>query len=213
MIDFKEYIKDKQRMLDIINEKKELFVVTLKGGIPEERWNDFINYAPIIRNIEIGNGRSKKKQTKLTQLMATTGKFMPFSNYYLWYLIDRFGFVIEDVTEMSLFYANENGLFIKFTIQLVEERMKAIEQKNDGSGTFCKNILNAVYGKDGMNQSKYSRLMIMDQNKAFFAQCLPEFKGSRALRNNKYLVEKNYKTYTVNTAIQEAVFTLVNAKF
>jgi hypothetical protein len=53
----------------------------------------------------------------------------------------------------------------------------------------------------------------MDQDKAFFAQCLPEFKGSRALRDNKYLVEKNYKTHTVNTAIQEAVFTLDNAKF
>jgi hypothetical protein len=33
---FKEYINDKQRMLDIIN-KKELFVVTIKGGIPEVR--------------------------------------------------------------------------------------------------------------------------------------------------------------------------------
>jgi hypothetical protein len=33
----KEYITDKQRIFDIINEKKELFVVTLKGGIPEER--------------------------------------------------------------------------------------------------------------------------------------------------------------------------------
>jgi hypothetical protein len=32
----KEYITDKQRMLDIINEKKDLFVVTLKGGIQEE---------------------------------------------------------------------------------------------------------------------------------------------------------------------------------
>jgi hypothetical protein len=32
---FKKYNTDKQRMLDIINEKKELFVVTLKGGIPE----------------------------------------------------------------------------------------------------------------------------------------------------------------------------------
>jgi hypothetical protein len=50
--------------------------------------------------------------------------------------------------------------------------------------------------------------MIMDEDKAFFAQCLPEFKGSRALKNNKYLVEKNYKTYTVNTAIQKVVFSL-----
>jgi hypothetical protein len=200
-------------MLDIIFAKKELFVVTLKGGIPKLRWNEFINYAPIIRNIEIGNNMSKTKQKKLSQLMTTMGLYMSFSSYYLWYLIDRFGFVIDDVTEMSVFYINENGLFTKFTIQLMEERMKAIEQKNDGYGTFCKNILNAAYGKDGMNQSKYSRLMIMDEDKAFFAQCLPEFKGSRALRDNKYLVEKNYKTYTVNTAIQEALFTLDNAKF
>jgi hypothetical protein len=49
----------------------------------------------------------------------------------------------------------------------MEERMKAIEQKNDGYGTFWKNILNAAYGKHGMNQSKYSRLMIMDQDKIF----------------------------------------------
>jgi hypothetical protein len=77
--------------------------------------------------------------------MTTMGLYMPFSSYYLLYLIDRFGFVIDDVTEMSVFYANENGLFTKFTIQLMEERMKIIEQKNDGYGTFCKNILNTTY--------------------------------------------------------------------
>jgi hypothetical protein len=147
----KEYITDKQRILDIIFAKKESFVVTLKGGIPEERWIEFINYVLIIRNIEIGNDKSKRKQKKLTQLMTTMGLYMSFSSYYLWYLIEHFGFVIDDVTEMSVFYANENGLFTKFTIQLMEERMKAIEQKNDGYGTFCKNILNAAYGKDGMN--------------------------------------------------------------
>jgi hypothetical protein len=77
------------------------------------------------------------------------GLYMPFSSYYLWYLIDRFGFVIDDVIEMSVFYANENGLlFAKFSIQLMEERMKAIEQKNDEYGTFCKNIFNKAYGKD-----------------------------------------------------------------
>jgi hypothetical protein len=59
---FKEIIKDKQRILDIINEKKELFVVTLKGGIPEVRWNEFINYAPIIRNNEIENDVQNKTE-------------------------------------------------------------------------------------------------------------------------------------------------------
>jgi hypothetical protein len=149
MVDnLKEYPTDKQRILDIINKKKELLVVTLKGDIPEVQWNEFINYAPIIRNIEIGNDKSKRKQRKLTQLMTTMGLFIPFSSYYLWYLIDRFGFVIDDVTEMSVFYVNVNGLFTKFTIQLMEERKKRIEQKNDGYGTFYKNILNPAYGKD-----------------------------------------------------------------
>jgi hypothetical protein len=80
--------------------------------------NEFINYTPIIRNIEIGNDKSKRKQKKLTQLMTTMGLYMSFSSYYLWYLIDHFGFVIDDVSEMSVFYANENGLFNKFTIKL-----------------------------------------------------------------------------------------------
>jgi hypothetical protein len=53
----------------------------------------------------------------------------------------------------------------------------------------------------------------MDEKKVFFSQYLPEFKGSRAISNNMYIVEKNYKTYSVNTAIQEAVFTLDNVKF
>jgi hypothetical protein len=70
-------------MLYTIDEKKELFVVTLKGSIPEIGWKEFINYTPIIKNIEIGNGRSKKKQIKLTQLMTTIGKFMTFSSNYL----------------------------------------------------------------------------------------------------------------------------------
>jgi hypothetical protein len=68
--------------------------------------------------------------------MTTMGKFMTFSSYYLCYLIDRFGFVIGDLTEMSVFYANENGIFTKFTIQLMEGRMKGTEMKNDGYGTF-----------------------------------------------------------------------------
>jgi hypothetical protein len=77
---FKKYITDKQRILDIISTKKELFVVTLKGRIPEERWNKLINYAPIIRIIDIRNDKSKKRQKKLTQLMTIIGLYLPFSS-------------------------------------------------------------------------------------------------------------------------------------
>jgi uncharacterized FlgJ-related protein len=103
---FKEYTTYKQRVLNIINEKKELFVITLKGCIPEERRKTFINYAFIIRNIEIANGKSKKKQTKLTQLITAMSKFIPFGSYYFWYIIDSFGFFIEDLTKISIFYVN-----------------------------------------------------------------------------------------------------------
>jgi hypothetical protein len=60
-------------------------------------------------------------------------------------VIDKFGSVIEDVTES----------------------MKAVQQKNEGYGTFCKNNLNlnAVYGKDEMSKSKYRKLVVMDRNK------------------------------------------------
>jgi hypothetical protein len=53
----------------------------------------------------------------------------------------------------------------------------------------------------------------MDKNKAFMAQCFPNFKGVRQLNEDKYIVEKNYRYYTVDTALQEGVFTLDNAKF
>jgi hypothetical protein len=87
---FKEYRVDKEKIMSVINEKRELFVVMLKGGISEEKWDEFINYIPIIRNAEIYNNKSKKKQKKLTQLMTTMGLYMPFSSYYLWYIIDKF---------------------------------------------------------------------------------------------------------------------------
>jgi hypothetical protein len=59
--------------------------------------------------------------------MTTIGLYMLFSSYYLWYFINHFVFVIDDVTEMIVFYTNENGLFTKFSIQLMKERMKVIK--------------------------------------------------------------------------------------
>jgi hypothetical protein len=43
--------------------------------------------------------------------MTTMDEYMSFSNYYLWFLKDIFGFEIEETKEMSIFYKNEKGLF------------------------------------------------------------------------------------------------------
>jgi hypothetical protein len=98
--DFMDYTTNKEKIKRIIAEKSSLFIVTLKLGIPKERWNDCINFSPIIRNIKVG----EKKEKKLIQLMTTMDEYMSFSSYYLWFLIDNFGFEIEDTKEMSIFY-------------------------------------------------------------------------------------------------------------
>jgi hypothetical protein len=51
-----------------------------------------------------------------------------------------------------------------------------------------------------MNKWKYSKLVVMDKN----------FKGTRQLSKDKNIVEKNNKFCTVDTVLQEAVFTLEN---
>ena len=45
--------KIKKIALDIISKKNRLFIVVVRGHIPKEHLNKFINFLPIFRNIEI----------------------------------------------------------------------------------------------------------------------------------------------------------------
>ena len=45
--------KVKKIALDIINQKTTLFIAVVRGHIPKEHINKFINFLPIFRNIEI----------------------------------------------------------------------------------------------------------------------------------------------------------------
>jgi hypothetical protein len=206
--DVKEYIKEKQRIFKIIEEKNELFIVSVKGEIPLEKYNEFINFAPIFRNIIIS-----KKQKKLTQLLSTMGMFMIFNNYYLWYLIDRFGFVIEDVDEMVTFEKNDGGIFTEFVQTFMRRRIKALKENNSGLEKYCKMILNAAYGKDGMNTAKYTKIKFRSKHDTLLDQCLPNFVAARKIHDDCYAVEKSTYFYKINTPIQEALFTLDNSKY
>jgi hypothetical protein len=42
--DFMDYTTNKEKIRRIIAEKSSLLIVTLKGGIPKERWNECINH-------------------------------------------------------------------------------------------------------------------------------------------------------------------------
>jgi hypothetical protein len=104
---------------------------------------------------------------------------MSFSSYYIWFLIDNFGF-----------YKNEKELFTEFTENLMKERRKVITENNKVLVEFCKNCLNGAYGKDTMNTANYNRLSILSK----IVSC-------RKITNNAYLVEKHIRTYEVKTAV------------
>jgi hypothetical protein len=50
----KLYTVDKNRIAQIIQSKEELFIVRVKGRIPEEWYNKFIEFSPIFKNLMVG---------------------------------------------------------------------------------------------------------------------------------------------------------------
>ena len=233
--DFKEA---KQYAMKIINENKfienpMLFTVELSGGIPRKYWNEFVNFPPIFRNINIKqdaetignymydymvdknipNGKSVKKLTQVLEINS-----MVISSYYLWFLIDRCHFEIKDITEIVTY--NSHTAFNTFVTEFMNLRQEAIINKNKGKDLFYKTYLNGSYGYDGMNTEKFNKLAIKTKEQTFKAQLSNEFQSTRKLcdeieneRVAKYQVCYDPKTYDCKTCLQESIFTLDNAKY
>jgi hypothetical protein len=191
---------------------KFIFMATVKGYIPESRYNECINFPPIIRNINVN-----EKSRKLTQLLNTYGiginetGYMTFTNYYLWYLIDRFGFVIEDVKELTTFTAHTG--FRDFTETFMKRRIEAIKNRNEGKDKYCKMQLNSSYGKDGMNESKYSKNVLMTKTEALLKQISPGHISTKQITEDYYSIQLDTKSFHMKTPLQCAVWTLDNAKY
>jgi hypothetical protein len=94
--------------------------------------------------MKTNNIKTDVKEKKLTQLANTNGTFMSFSSYYLWYLIDRFHFKIEDIKTLIVF--NKSKCFNKFVNDFASNRQKAKLQGLKGKDEFCKISLNGPYG-------------------------------------------------------------------
>jgi hypothetical protein len=148
-----------------------LFIATIKGHIPDEYKNDFINMPPLIRNIEIDasnedvigektfkqieNLKMKRgKERKLTQLLDTNGQYMTFGSYYLYFLMDMCHFVVEEVKEISVFHKTD--CFNKFVTTYINRRIKAMKENNNGYEKYCKMMLNSSYGYDILNGENFS---------------------------------------------------------
>jgi hypothetical protein len=149
--------KQKAYVLNIINEKKDLFIAEVKISCPEVKKNQFVNFPPIMRNISITNSKEMigeamynymkenlmkidGKSVKLTQLLDThlcksgrddkeiTG-FIAIYSYYLWFWIDN-GFIVDDVKSMMTF--SKNTGFKGFIEEFMRLRPQAILDKNKG---------------------------------------------------------------------------------
>jgi hypothetical protein len=98
-------VEKTEEMESIVNERKELFFVSIKAHFSKEKYNNLINFPPIIRQYFISDYQENKKMTvrKLTQLLSTMGEFMTLYSYYLWFLID-IGLIIDEYKEMDIFH-------------------------------------------------------------------------------------------------------------
>ena len=212
---------------DRFNKKGQLFVATVKGHIDEQYINEFINFAPIFRSLEVTTDRdtigdymynymvsnkipTDKKEKKLTTLLSTHDQYMSFSSYYLWFLIDTCHFIVDDVKSIILF--DKHTGFNKFVKEFTKGRIQNIGVSK-GRELFYKTCLNGSYGYDGKNTEKYTKTTIKKKNDTFLAQIYTNFIDTRKIDDDCYAVTYNPRNYKCDTCIQEAFFTLDNAKF
>ena len=208
-------------------EEGQLFIAEIKGHIDDNYINEFINFPPIFRNVDITTSKevigdymynymkrnafeTDTKERKLTQLLRVS-EFTAFSSYYLWFLIDRCHFIIDDIKSICLFTKHKR--FNKFVKDFTNERIKAKLSGNKGREAFCKTSLNGSYGYDGMNQMKYNKNVLRDKESTFIAQMFENFIDTRRVSDNKYVVSYKPKYYKEETCLQCSFFTLDNSKF
>jgi hypothetical protein len=74
-------------------------------------------------------------------------------------------------------------------------------------------ILNAAFGKVGMNTANYNKSITCDAKTALLKHSNPHFMSSTAITEDLYTVQLSQQSYSVKTPLQCAVWTLDNAKY
>jgi hypothetical protein len=218
--------KNKTLIRKIIEERNELFIVSVKGHCSD--LSKVINFPPIIRNVEYTTSKDiigepmynymkkhgmpvDKKERKLTQMTDTHNEYMTFSSYYLWFLMDTCGFVIDDVKDMYVFTKHRG--YKGFVEEFMKKRQKASIEGDGVGDTFYKICLNGSYGYDILNNAGFAHTKFCNTEQTFSAQLSSSFVSTRKLGEDKYQVQYTPRTYECNTAIVQGFFTLDNAKF
>jgi hypothetical protein len=191
--------RNKGKVLPSVSNASHVFFVSVKGHCPMTE--ETINFPPIIRNVNITTNRetigdftydymkshdikTDTQETKLTQLLDTRGEFITVYCYYLWFLIDRCGFVIEDIERCHIFTGHTN--FNSLANQTMKRRQEAILNKDKVRDLFNKISLNGSYGYDIKNDAKYLKTKIVNKHKCFLAHLTPHFRSATKLGDDLY---------------------------
>ncbi|KAA6400647.1 MAG: hypothetical protein EZS28_003825 [Streblomastix strix] len=94
----------------------------------------------------------------------------------------------------------------------MNRRIQAIEANNKGLSQFCKIVMNASYGSDGMNIEKFSNVKLKSKADTLITHLTGNFMSERQLNDDLYAVQLNTDRCKCMTPLQEAYFTLDNAK-
>ncbi|WP_458455092.1 hypothetical protein [Methanobrevibacter sp.] len=165
------------------------------------------NYVDEVKHEDI-NGHKNNKNNK--------SQFMAFSTYYLWFLIDEFGFVVEDVKSLITF--DKHLKFGNFVGMCMSARQEAISKKKEDRSydvldKYYKNLLCSSYGYDGKRCDNYNKSKIVTAKDAFKSHRSPLHLNTIELGNDRYITVERTKNFKIQTPVQCAVFTLDNAKY
>ena len=221
---------DKNKCMNIItstsrfaNKPNYVFKAEVKLKCPKNKINYFINFPPIFRHITIKNDEQTlgkymyeymnknscitidKDSDILTQLIDTNNEYMTFNNYYLWFLLDH-GLELVDVQSVSMYSCHKG--FNNFVETFFDKRINSKSNQQ-----FYKIMLNGSFGYDGINSERYMNLKICDENKTRAAIFAQNYVNGVELNNNNYIIQSIPKSYRCKTPLQEAFWTLDNAKF
>ena len=207
---------------------KLLFKCEVKLRCPKNKINYFINLPPVFRKLEINNDEQTigsymynymkdnklssidKSEPHLTMLLDTCDRWMTFSNYYLWFLVDH-GLEVVDIKSLSLYEAHDG--FKPFVSEFMKKRQDILSGKIKGCEKFFKMSLNGSYGYDGMNSENFDKIRIVDKDKAFRAIISDTYINGCSITDDSYLIQSMPRTFKCNTCLQEAFFVLDNAKY
>jgi hypothetical protein len=218
--------EQKREAIRNIMKKEKLFIAEVIGHIDDDHLNEFINFPPIFRNIDINLDAATlgqymydfvkqfskgKQERKLTMILSTHGEYMSFSSYYLWFLIDRCHFIIDDIR--SIMYFSKHTGFHEFVNQFMSKRCEATDAGNKGMETFCKMSMNGSYGYDGKNTEKYSQVSIVNRDGCYQKHRLDNYVSTQRITDDCYIISTKKRNYSCDTCIQESYFTLDNAKY